>query len=222
MNRGDRSQPRRAGGKPVGRWFAGVVCGDRRALIRLGIMLLGLSILQACSAPTRYRVLSFFFDGVPTPGTGTAADEASEGTEVAALPSDGSGPLAAAPVRTPSYAHPPFRDNRCDECHNITTRQPSKTVSEGLCQTCHNDLPGRARFVHGPVAVNACLFCHHHHSAPHPKVLLDEPPALCLRCHDENDLAGGEYHATIGEQVCVECHDPHTGDNRFFLKEAQR
>lgn len=170
----------------------------------------------ACSQPTRYQMLSFFFDGVPEPGRAGGAGDAQTGdrTRPAVEPSP-----AVQPKRY--YAHTPYRKNRCEGCHDPTSGQLIRSVSEGLCLICHSKLIADARFVHGPVAVNDCTVCHHFHGAPFPNLLLVDPVATCLNCHDRVDLSAGDHHAALDQRSCEECHNPHAGDDRFFLKKGE-
>ncbi|MHC4063210.1 MAG: cytochrome c3 family protein [Planctomycetota bacterium] len=192
----------------------------RRTVLICTLLLAMLSLGLACSANTRYRVLSFFFDGVPRPGEAKPTGYAAPGTFVQQDAPDQPGrPVARRPK---IYAHQPYRDNRCGGCHDSTTGQLFRLPEEGLCTTCHRDVPGQAVYVHGPVAVNACLFCHHHHSSTYPHLLLDDPAVICLRCHESEHIAAGEYHATIESRACTECHDAHGGSDRFFLKRSKR
>ncbi len=180
----------------------------------------------ACAETTRYRVLSFFIDGVPPPGTTPGLRESASGQAQSLDPTQ----TAGGPERRPSrwqivHFHPPYRKNRCSECHNRDTGQLVQPPEEGLCRTCHTDIPGDARYVHGPVAVDACVFCHHHHQSIHPKLLLRDVMSICYRCHQAEDLTRGEHHNTVGRPdggPCIDCHSPHGGDDRFFLKRSER
>ncbi|MFH0980191.1 MAG: cytochrome c3 family protein [Planctomycetota bacterium] len=174
-----------------------------------------------CSPQTRYRVSRFFFDGVPEPGAlppppGYPGGPTRAGAEGPAQPGE-----QWAPART-VYAHPPYRDNRCGACHNPQTGELFRTAPEGLCRNCHPDVPGKAPYVHGPVVVSDCLFCHHYHHSYYPKLLLEESTATCFRCHDVAGLTTGPHHANAVRTACVECHDPHGGTNRFFVKRSER
>ncbi|MCP4593501.1 MAG: hypothetical protein GY842_22415 [bacterium] len=189
---------------------------SRRAIIILSLLIVGAGVVAACSEETRYRTLRFFFDGVPDPG----APPPPRGYP-ARVPPTGTPEVAETPKRKPSgktiWSHAPFRDNKCGDCHRARSGSVP-TAQEGLCARCHRDIPGDPPYVHGPVAVNDCSACHHHHSSVYPKLLLDERSALCARCHRREDLTAGRYHAADGEQACVDCHDPHAGDNPFLLK----
>ena len=83
------------------------------------------------------------------------------------------------------------------------------------------DLPGDARYVHGPVVVSDCFFCHHYHNSIYAGVLIAESTDLCLRCHNGADLTKGAHHEALDQSACTECHDPHVGDNRFFVKQDE-
>lgn len=174
----------------------------------------------ACHPATRYRVLSFFFDGVPAP-TAPGEKGASPGTtEAAATPDAPSG--APQPSPPPAVArlvsiHPPYRDTRCGSCHLIDSGRLIRTPREGLCQSCHTNIPGEARYVHGPVAVSDCLACHHHHASYAPSMLRTDPSSVCLRCHNRTGLLERGSHVTLDQQHCWECHNPHGGADRFFL-----
>ena len=193
------------------RWSGLVLC-----LVMLAVGLLCL----ACSQTTRHDVLSFFFDGVPEPGR--ARDTAGALTGDRTSPAVEPGPVATSKQY---YAHTPYRENRCEGCHDPTSGQLIRSLSEGLCLTCHSKLTADARFVHGPVAVADCTACHHFHGAPFPNQLLVDPVATCLNCHDREDLSGGDHHAgarlesrSSDQRSCEECHNPHGGSDRFFLK----
>ncbi len=174
-------------------------------------------LLASCADSTKHRLLTFFFDGVPKPGE-EAPVEGYRGIGRGAT----SRPFNRATMRPSSagvvYAHTPYAQNKCGGCHERSTGRLIVSEKEGLCRICHTKAFDDARYVHGPVAVNACYFCHHYHSSGRPAMLLDEPSALCLLCHKPGDVAADRpHHAEIEERSCLECHDPHKGNNRFFL-----
>jgi len=192
----------------------------RRVAIILAIPMAVLMLAPACSQASKYRVLSFFFDGVPSPEEEAARAAAAERKRVEA--DDADLPGAQQPAGSQHFAHAPYRENRCGACHNIQTGTLFRSDREGLCSSCHADLTAEARYVHGPVAVRDCLFCHHYHTSVLPNLLLQESPSLCLRCHDPADLIEGSHHADVAETSCTECHDPHGGDDTLFLRQAER
>ncbi|MEK6674893.1 MAG: cytochrome c3 family protein [Planctomycetota bacterium] len=178
-------------------------------------------LVPACSQSNKYRVMSFLLDGVPAPGTVSA-----RGYTVAARGADsGLAPTANLPTSAEPknfFTHAPYRENRCAGCHDAQSGQLVEPVNKGLCIQCHRSTPGAVRLVHGPVALNECLLCHHYHAAPYPKLLLMDAVTTCFQCHDKGDLSEGEHHAGVERQSCVECHDPHGSDERFFLKRVDR
>ena len=192
---------------------------NRRAFFILAVSSAALAGGGACSDSTRYRVVKFFFDGVPEPGAAPAPGyPAPPGADFQQPPEQAGSPtVTARPIRP----HPPYRDGRCGSCHDRGTGQLFRTPEEGLCGSCHQDLPGPVRYVHGPVAVKSCLFCHHHHGSPRPRLLLAEVTETCFRCHDRARLAATAYHAAVEGRSCTECHNPHGGDNRFFLTRSE-
>jgi predicted CXXCH cytochrome family protein len=172
-----------------------------------------LVVLAACAGTSRQEVLTFFFDGVPPPG-GFPATSAGKGSGQNAIEPNG---LAAAPQRF--FPHTPYRENKCNGCHDATGGQLVRPIQDGLCLTCHARLVEEKKFVHAPAAVGDCALCHHYHGSPYPNLLLVDPVKTCLNCHDRSDLSAGEHHAQP-DRACNECHDPHGENNRFFVKRA--
>ncbi len=191
---------------------------NRRVTILLFPLTLAITLAAACSDATRYRVLTFFFDGVPPGGTEPAQPDTTPSDTDTPTPGETPAPARRAVV---IHAHKPYRDNRCGVCHSIQTGQLFKTPQEGLCTDCHTDVPGDVRYAHGPIAVRDCLFCHHHHGTEFPRLLRDNPRDICLRCHDADDLNDGTHHADRESRACTDCHHAHGGHDRFFLKRTQ-
>ncbi|MCG3180778.1 MAG: hypothetical protein BIFFINMI_03141 [Phycisphaerae bacterium] len=169
---------------------------------------------MGCSDPhTRYKVLSFFFDGVPDPdappGTGP------EGT--------GETASAAANVK-PQFIHAPYRDRNCLPCHEVATPQTGLTANMTICGKCHAVYGqfGAAEWVHGPTALGLCGLCHDPHKSEYPHIIKQAQPTLCLNCHTDPKLLGEPYHelAALGKAVCSDCHDPHMAGNRLLLVDA--
>lgn len=183
----------------------------RISQLRLGLTASVLAVLAACSEPTRYRVLSFFLDGVPPPGSKTAA------TTGGPLAPPGGVQPAPTPAPQRLFPHTPYRENRCEGCHDADSGQLTRPVQDGLCVTCHAKLV-ETRFLHGPAAAKDCTICHHYHGSTFPNLLLTNVTATCQNCHDRDDLSTGDHHAALDARVCTDCHDPHGGDNRLFVK----
>ena len=185
----------------------------------MGIWIAALAILTlagACSGPAGYRVLSFFFDGVPRPGESAARRSAFGLGSTAQTPDESE---VGASRRKPVFVHAPYREKRCRACHDLDSGLLTKTAGEGLCQTCHADVPGPVVYVHGPIAVNECLACHNPHKSEYPRLLRDDPQTVCCGCHKKTDLTTGAHHDSVEQHSCSECHAAHGGRDRFFLKQ---
>jgi predicted CXXCH cytochrome family protein len=171
-----------------------------------------LVVAAACSPEEKHEVLVFLFDGVPPLGGGPAGvgPEGPEGPEQLGQPRRVKG-------MKKFYNHPAYWESRCGGCHDINAGTLLKTVRQGLCRTCHPEKPPKKKFVHGPVAVNACLACHRYHKSFFPKVLVTDAQDLCFQCHLLGELRIDAHHETMETERCIDCHDPHGGDDRFFI-----
>ena len=167
----------------------------------------------ACSPMTRYKVLSFFFDGVPNP------------SEVALVDTSAVADRAALEERLrrlrmgPQYVfHPPYQDKDCGSCHDIQAGNRLLAPQPDLCYGCHDDFRESFEVLHGPVAGGYCTACHNPHMAKNENLLFAKGQALCLFCHEKTDVFANPVHSDIGEADCTECHNPHGGDDRTFLQ----
>jgi len=193
----------------------------RRCLLRwIAAATCVLALVPACSSTSSYEVLSFFFDGVPDPSA-PAVPPTDGGGAGELPPGDGTSPKLEPSVPA-TYAHAPFRDNRCQECHRRATGGLVRDPRKGLCRMCHASLLETRRYVHGPAAVDECVYCHHPHSSTRPHLLLADASELCLTCHVQGDLSEGGHHASLDEVACTDCHDPHGGNDPFFLERSDR
>jgi predicted CXXCH cytochrome family protein len=172
-----------------------------------------LVVLAACAGKSRQEVLSFFFDGVPPPGGFPPSSSTPDGPTP-----DAAGAIGFAAAQQ-FFPHTPYRENKCEGCHDATSGQLVTPIQKGLCLTCHTKLVEEKKFVHSPVAVGDCSLCHHYHGSPLPNLLLAVPIKTCMNCHDQADLTTGEHHAQA-DRACTDCHDPHGGNDRFFVKRA--
>ncbi len=186
----------------------------RRYLMAGGLVLAAALLATACSQRTRYRVLRFFFDGVPDPNRPVQV------AETTTQPSDAAAtqPAEQEKPRLLAHAHPLYRDNRCDQCHDMLGGGLVRTVSEGLCNMCHPQPPPGTEYIHRPVAENDCLECHHYHASAYRKILLDDPAALCFKCHERDELSRAAHTPAADRRACLDCHDPHGGADRFHLR----
>jgi predicted CXXCH cytochrome family protein len=163
-----------------------------------------------CSSSARYKILSFFFDGVPPPGSEKVSDASGRDGTGHRTPKGGirSVEQALALGRRNIFTHQPYDQYRCTVCHDMErNNQLALTPEDGLCARCHPGVATRPRFVHGPVAAGACLECHHPHESEIKGILLHEATTLCLRCHDAEDLSVGDHHR-LEEMIAAATRKP--------------
>jgi predicted CXXCH cytochrome family protein len=186
---------------------------SRRAPRILLALLIAFPLLTfGCSSSARYKILSFFFDGVPSPES-EAGDAA--GGEKTGAPGQSRGAGSAleilARAKPKTFAHQPYDRYRCTVCHDMERGKLVMTPEEGLCARCHQGVATTPRFVHGPVAAGACLECHHPHESKIRGILLEDATTLCLRCHDAEDLSTGEHHR-LEEMIAAAIEKPRTAE----------
>ncbi|MCP4217809.1 MAG: hypothetical protein GY765_24420 [bacterium] len=178
----------------------------------LVMLLLCPLVFCACSAKKHYKVLNFFFDGVPNP-------EEKEAKEAELR--KGSKKNFASRIPQKKWAkmisrHPDYFKNVCNNCHDRSAKNYLKVEKkEDLCYLCHKPEQFTAAFVHGPVAVKACLTCHVPHESQYVKLLKKKPRELCNTCHGQGGIPS---KSCVKEKACTQCHYPHAGEKRFFLR----
>ena len=164
-------------------------------------------LLPGCSPITRYRVLSFFFDGVPPPpGLEEPLPEKVTGPWGIELdPNDPAAKaiLARATVTRPSdiekdkpkFFHAPFAKQRCRGCHTSEQSFQIPTASD-TCRKCHAPYYDVQRddWLHGPVALGMCSICHESHSSEHDGLLTEAMPDICWSCHDASQTLTNPPH----------------------------
>ena len=159
-----------------------------------------------CTPEQKYKVLNFFFTGVPTPVT--------EKVSGADNKTPGKGSLA---TMSDYKAHGPYAAKLCSVCHERGSNALLMPVGE-LCLYCHASvLATNSKILHGPVATGACIVCHSPHGSPYPYFLNDESKKFCYFCHSRNDILKTPVHQNTDEQ-CTECHSAHSSDNEYLLK----
>ena len=173
-----------------------------------GGMFVGCNTSEARS----YRILSFFFDGVPSPGT-SRVDDVQPTVNIR----QGQRKPRKAPAE-PVYKVVAHKQLKCTMCHLLSQGMALRQERDKLCVTCHDQSFHDRGFVHGPVVIGQCGACHSAHRSKHPAATLKPLNALCLECHTQPDLMEGAHHRDAQSQICTVCHDPHGADNRFFLR----
>lgn len=180
----------------------------------ISIILLFLFILiwPGCSVKKNFKTLSFFFDGVPEPGTKSEAGSTKGRDSSPARKRTGTKPDNW--VKIVSH-HKPYAEKKCAECHNTRSISFLRQQKEKLCFSCHEKEKYTGEFLHGPVSVGACLACHLPHESKYERLLKANTPQLCIDCHTAWDRRDVKTHSK--GKTCIQCHNPHAGSNRFFL-----
>lgn len=176
-------------------------------------------LMAGCNPITRHKVLSTVFDGVPSlPPPEQVCAEYAEKKIAESKDEEAKKLIAAGAEQGTGSVHAPYREKKCDDCHDKSKEDGFKQPLKDLCLMCHVNFI-KSTFIHGPVAVGDCLFCHLPHNASQPALLKKPKETICSICHREKRAATG-LHASVSSRkiACAECHNPHQGDAPFFLK----
>jgi len=173
-------------------------------------------LVVSCDEVERYKTLTFFFDGVPPLGQ--------EGLHEELINSNFQESTQTRPKQL-WYVHEPQKD--CTLCHGKRKQQRGFSLQvrliapvPKLCYGCHADYTVSAPFVHGPVAVGQCLFCHNQHKSKFEHLLKEPEPKLCYLCHDINTVELIPAHFTNQQFACTGCHNAHASPVKALLKGA--
>ena len=128
-----------------------------------GWLLLGLVgailLITACGTQQqRHGLLTFFFDGVPDPGTEQQVAEVK--AESAKKKRRGFVPV----VQRIIY-HEPFELKDCQDCHKSAHSQALLKDEPQLCYDCHGKMLKKMTFVHKPAEDGTCKACHLPHKS---------------------------------------------------------
>lgn len=172
-----------------------------------------LVMVQGCSPSKHYNLLSFFFDGVPTP---EEAGPVQKRDTISVADST----LAAntAMVKEVNQMHTPYQDKQCNSCHDQSRMGKLIRLQPDLCYECHENFSQKFEVVHGPVGGGFCTTCHNPHMSVNNNLLIRKGQSLCLHCHESESLVDVQEHKGIDETSCTTCHDPHGGKDANFLK----
>ena len=92
----------------------------------------------------------------------------------------------------------------------VLSAVPAFADSGCLNEGCHKKMLDY-KFVHGPVAVGECDYCHVS-TGKHAFKIKATGDALCADCHD----------LKVKGTRCVRCHDPHGSGQEYQLKTGAR
>jgi predicted CXXCH cytochrome family protein len=168
-------------------------------------------IIISCTPQEKYRVLSFFFDGVPEPISEhltISLDSISN--------NDGVNATAALRDEKPTqYIHEPYQD--CESCHTPSSMGSLRKKQPMLCYDCHDNFNESYNKLHGPVQGGYCTSCHNPHKSKIQNLLVEKGAKLCYQCHESSVIGQSNMHADIGETNCINCHNPHGGVNKNYM-----
>src|SRR5277367_2293917 len=137
----------------------------------------GLLFITACDTPSRHKLLTVFFDGVPPINSATNAVTASSSqTNQTAVV------VPSKPAPTPENTftvHPPFQQHQCAECHQSSSGMGLKSQQPQLCFDCHKDFLTGQKVKHQPVESGECASCHDPHQSANKNLLLKKGNELC-------------------------------------------
>jgi len=191
-----------------------VLFRTRTALIGLMLLVLLGAFVVSCDEVKHHDVLTFFFEGVPPLGEDQFAEE---------LVDFDSRKFLHTPPEQIWYVHQPTKD--CTLCHDFSRRRgfSSQTYlikpAPELCYQCHVDYTTSASYVHGPVAVGRCLFCHNPHKSRIEYLLIEPEPQLCYLCHNIDMMKLIPAHLVKQQFSCTDCHNAHTSSVKYLLNE---
>jgi predicted CXXCH cytochrome family protein len=168
--------------------------------------------LGGCSSEKRYKVLSFFFDGVPDPNAPKLTPE-----EQLALQEQGANGNVPKPA---GFTHKPYADNQCNACHENArgSFDDFQKLSSDVCLKCHDKLRDQYPVMHGPVAAAECNICHVPHESSIAHLLRDPAPAVCVQCHQPELLSPVPVEHLDPQKSCLDCHSGHGGPKHGLLK----
>jgi len=180
--------------------------------IKIIVLMICSILFLNCSEEKKHDILTFLFDGVPPLGQKKSESE-----------------LVNADFRITSqvpegpvwYVHEPRKD--CTNCHdksrqkNMSPQTYLKAPVPQLCYNCHSDYSSN-QYVHGPVAVGQCLYCHNPHASQIKHLLVESEPELCYKCHDQYAVELIPGHFSKQMSICTNCHNPHSSSIRSLLR----
>jgi predicted CXXCH cytochrome family protein len=212
-----------------------------RWMFLAGVLALVLAA-AGCSPVQRHTLFTVFFEGVPPLESEQTSGEPSPATAAAQPPRLGAEDEGSSTSKSQAAGtvHPPYKERICEACHNFgdlrrtvitqfdvsSPRSILRQPVPSLCFSCHEDkvpVPEKlaGKWMHGPVAAGACIFCHSPHSTQTPFLLLAGSPAkLCQQCHKPGLMHLGDETLMEKGQDCIKCHSGHSG-SRFLLKDFE-
>jgi predicted CXXCH cytochrome family protein len=200
------------------------VLSTRTLIICGSIILAGVFgvIVAGCNREAKHKILTFFFEGVPPLDSEKIAVE----TEMTMAVDESPQPVVAGKKiisrvlkQRRASKHESVSD--CGKCHLGGMGMGQQQLVEplpDLCYSCHANFEALGDFLHGPISVGNCVFCHDAHQSRYVHLQKAPQPGLCYLCHGREDMSDIADHQDREEIICTDCHDPHAGSTRMRLK----
>ena len=187
------------------------MCMEGSGLNRMAVLiLLAVFLCVSCSTQKHFRLLSFFFDGVPSaeePSAAAAQDKEEAGESESGL-------IAYAESKK-YFDHQPYMDRDCSSCHLDDDK--GLRGEDLMCQGCHKGRSDSFLHEHGPWGGGFCITCHEPHRSEYEGLLKLPGNELCFSCHGAEYGKESIFHQLREEQSCTACHGPHGGQNFSLL-----
>jgi len=173
-------------------------------------------VLSACSTTHNYKLLSFFFDGVPSPANETVQKTADTlgGVTDTTLLALNTGKKAPQTM----FMHSPYQDKQCASCHDQSKMGKLNKSQPDLCYECHENFNTKFKVLHGPVGGGQCTMCHNPHMSANEHLMTRTDRNVCLLCHVPEQIMKIKVHLDSKDASCTDCHNPHGGENRYALR----
>lgn len=129
-----------------------------------------------------------------------------------------------------SYVHFPFKDGKCNSCHDSHAGNAKGLLKEdinSLCLGCHDGIKKllTKNHVHQAVKRGVCTDCHYAHSGENKYLLVKAQNVLCWDCHSKlkEQLTKSYVHAPFKGGECSSCHNPHASaeENQIRVSMSQ-
>jgi len=197
----------------------------KKCSITAAAMVCAFFVFLGCDRQSRYKVLTFFFEGVPDPNAVRAKAAVSVSTGIdentkTIIIEKPKTPAELALYKQKHHSRHKFLKD-CDKCHEGGLRTGIKELRQpmpDLCYSCHKDFSRLGKYLHGPINVGECVFCHDLHGTLYIKLQKEPQPKLCYNCHRRESISEIENHKKVLDLICTECHDPHVSSLPKMMK----
>ncbi|MGB9714793.1 MAG: cytochrome c3 family protein, partial [Thermodesulfovibrionales bacterium] len=126
-----------------------------------------------------------------------------------------------------SNVHFPFKQGRCEACHNVHASKQKDLMKDDLnsvCLGCHEGIRNLMSkgIVHGALKKGICTDCHSPHAGMNKYLLSKEEKSLCWNCHEilKEQFNKSYVHKPFKEGGCSSCHNAHSSPEENLLSSS--